>query len=77
RAMGADVVGMSTVPEVIAARHMGMRVLGLTIVTDLCFPDALDPIDVPTILRVAREAEHHLTAVTRAVVGELPSEPRT
>ncbi|MEX2529864.1 MAG: purine-nucleoside phosphorylase [Gemmatimonadota bacterium] len=77
RAMGADVVGMSTVPEVIAARHMGMRVLGLTIVTDLCFPDALDPIDVPTILRVAREAEPHLTAVTRAVVGELPSEPRT
>jgi purine-nucleoside phosphorylase len=77
RGLGADVVGMSTVPEVIAARHMGLRVLGLTIVTDLCFPDALEPIDVPTILRVASEAEPHLTAVTRAVVSELRSESPT
>ena len=71
RAMGADVVGMSTVPEVIVARHMDMRVLGLTIVTDLCLPDALDPADVATIIRTAAEAEPRLTSVIRDVVGEL------
>lgn len=71
RTLGADVVGMSTVPEVIVARHMGMRVLGLTIVTDLCLPDALEPADVATIIRTAAEAEPHLTAVIRDVVGQL------
>ncbi len=71
RQMGADVVGMSTVPEVIVARHMEMRVLGLTIVTDLCLPDDLEPVDVPTIIRTAGEAEPHLTAVIRDVVKNL------
>ncbi len=71
RRMGADVVGMSTVPEVIAARHMSMRVLGLTIVTDLCLPDALEPADVPTIIRTAAEAEPNLTTLIRDVVKEL------
>ena len=71
RWMGADVVGMSTVPEVIVARHMGMRVLGLTIVTDLCLPDALEPVDISTIIRAAAEAEPKLTAVMRDVVRTL------
>jgi purine-nucleoside phosphorylase len=71
RWMGADVVGMSTVPEVIVARQMGMKVLGLTIVTDLCLPDALEPVDISTIIRAAAEAEPKLTAVMRDVVRAL------
>jgi purine-nucleoside phosphorylase len=71
RWMGADVVGMSTVPEVIVARHMGMKVMGLTIVTDLCLPDALEPVDISTIIRAAAEAEPKLTAVMRDVVRTL------
>ncbi len=71
RALGADVVGMSTVPEVIVARHMGMRVLGMSIVTDACLPDALEEADVATIIRTAMQAEPSLTAVIRDVVGSL------
>jgi purine-nucleoside phosphorylase len=71
RTIGADVVGMSTVPEVIVARHGGMRVLGLSIITDLCLPDALEPTNLSDILRVAREAEPQLTTVVRGVVERL------
>jgi len=71
RLLGADVVGMSTVPEVITARHMGMRVLGLSIITDECLPDALEPVDVATILAVAARAEPDLTRLTTRVVEQL------
>jgi purine-nucleoside phosphorylase len=71
RSLGADVVGMSTVPEVIAARHMGVRVLGITIITDLCLPDALEPVNVPLILKTAAEAQPHLTRIVRDVVATL------
>lgn len=71
RRMGADIVGMSTVPEVIVARHMGLRVLGISIITDACLPDALEPADVPTIIRTAQEAEPDLTAIVRDVVATL------
>lgn len=71
RRMGADVVGMSTVPEVIVARHMGMRVLGLSIITDECFPDALEPVDVPAIIATAMNTEPRLTALIQAVVAQL------
>ncbi|MCX5755397.1 MAG: purine-nucleoside phosphorylase [Gemmatimonadetes bacterium] len=71
RAMGADVVGMSTVPEVIVARHGGMRVLGLSIVTDLCIPETLEPASLEKILAVAAKAEPNLTALVRGVVEAL------
>jgi len=69
RAAGADIVGMSTVPEVIAARHGGMRVLGLSIITNACLPDALEPADIDAIVRVAARAEPRLTSLVRAVLA--------
>lgn len=71
RTMGADVVGMSTVPEVIVARHMGMRVLGLSIITDECFPDALEVADISEIIAAANAAEPDLTRLIARVVGQL------
>ncbi len=71
RTIGADVVGMSTVPEVITARHGGTRVLGISIVTDECFPDTLEPVDVETIIRIAGEAEPKLTQLIRRTVSQL------
>jgi purine-nucleoside phosphorylase len=71
RAIGADVVGMSTVPEVIVAVHGGMRVLGISIITDACLPDALEPADVDRIIATASRAEPQLTALVRAVLERL------
>jgi len=71
RTLGADVVGMSTVPEVIVARHGGMRVLGLSIITDQCLPDALAAASLEQIVSVARLAEPKLSAVVKGVVGRL------
>ena len=71
RAAGADVVGMSTVPEVIVAVHQGMRVLGLSIITDVCLPDALTVASVPEIIAVARSAEPRLTELVRGVLERL------
>ena len=71
RNIGADVVGMSTVPEVIVAIHAGMRVLGLSIITDMCLPDALEPATVERIIAVANRAEPNLTAIVRGVLDRL------
>jgi purine-nucleoside phosphorylase len=71
RTLGADVVGMSTVPEVIVAIHGGMRVLGLSIITDQCLPDALEPASVEQIIAVAGRAEPALTAVVTGVLERL------
>jgi purine-nucleoside phosphorylase len=71
RAIGADVVGMSTVPEVITAVHLGMRVLGVSIITDQCLPDALAPTSVEQIIAVARAAEPALTALAGGVLERL------
>ena len=69
RAIGADVVGMSTVPETIVAVHSGMRVLGLSIITDMCDPDALEPATVEKIIAVANRAEPALTTLVRRRAG--------
>lgn len=71
RGIGADVVGMSTIPEVIAANHMGIPCLGFSIVTDECFPDALHPVDIARILKVAGEAEPKMTLIMKKVVERI------
>jgi purine-nucleoside phosphorylase len=68
RAMGADVVGMSTVPEVIVAGHQGMRTIGISIITDQCLPDALEPAEISRIIETAGRAEPHLTRLIAALV---------
>ncbi len=69
RNIGADVVGMSTVPEVIVAVHCGMRIVGFSIVTDMCLPDALKAADVASIIAVANEAEPKLRALVMGVLA--------
>ncbi|HEU4641814.1 MAG TPA: purine-nucleoside phosphorylase [Gemmatimonadaceae bacterium] len=71
RALGGDVVGMSTVPEVIVAVHGGMRVLGLSIITDRCLPDALEPATLEQIVAAATAAEPKLATVVRGVLERL------
>jgi purine-nucleoside phosphorylase len=71
RGMGADVVGMSTVPEVIVASHAGMRVLGFSIVTDLCLPDALEPANIKQIIEVAGRGGERLTRLIPRILERL------
>lgn len=71
RTIGADAVGMSTVPEVIVARHAGMHVLAISVITDECLPDALEPVSLPEILSAAAAAEPHLASIFKGVVAEL------
>ncbi|MCF6170349.1 MAG: purine-nucleoside phosphorylase [Bacteroidales bacterium] len=71
RTMGADVVGMSTVPEVIVAHHMGMRVAAISVVTDLCDPDNLQPVDIEDILANAALAEKDLVKIFLQLIGHL------
>ena len=58
--MGADIVGMSTVPECITATHAGLKTVGFSIVTDMCLPDALEPADIKKILKVAAQGGEQL-----------------
>ena len=71
RLIGADVVGMSTVPEVIVARHQGMRVLGFSLVTDMGLPDALKPTNLAEILATAAKAEPLLKKIMTRAIEEM------
>ena len=72
RGIGADVVGMSTVPEVIVAVHGKMKSIGFSVITDMCLPDALEPTSHEEIIEVAKEAEKKLSRIVRRVVEKLP-----
>ena len=71
RAIGCDVVGMSTVPEVIVGVHANMRILGLSIITDMCLPDALEPAVLEEIIEVANVAEKKVRGLVKRVIAEL------
>jgi purine-nucleoside phosphorylase len=71
RTIGADVVGMSTVPEVIVGVHAKMRILGISVITDVCLPDALEPVSLPDIIATANEAEKKLRVLVKRVVAAL------
>lgn len=71
KAMGADVVGMSTVPEVLVAVHAGLKVLGLSVVTDLCLPDHLEPVEISRILATAAKGGEKLARLIPRIIGAL------
>lgn len=73
RTIGGDAVGMSTVPEVLAARHMDLRVCAVSVITDECLPDALEPLTLEDALAAAREADPKLSAIFEEVVANLPA----
>lgn len=72
KAMGADVVGMSTVPEVLVAIHAGLKVVGFSVVTDLCLPDCLEPVEVPKILENAAKGGAKLAKLIPKVLAAIP-----
>ena len=71
RTIGSDVIGMSTIPEVISAVHMGMEVLGISVITDECFPEALEPVSIEDVLAAANMAEPKMTRVFTGVLERL------
>lgn len=72
RLIGADVVGMSTVPEVIVGVHSKMKIVGFSVITDMCLPDHLEPAELADIIATANEAEPKLRTLVRRLVGALP-----
>ena len=71
RKLGGDAVGMSTVPEVIVARHMGLPCCAISVLTDECDPEHLEPVDIADILAAAAVAEPQLTMVYTELIGRL------
>lgn len=74
RTIGADVVGMSTTPEVTVARHMDLRVMAIGVITDECFPDTLQPVTLEEVLEAAGIAEPKLTTIMSEIVVSLDEE---
>lgn len=73
RQMGADAVGMSTVPEVIVARQLGLRCCAISVITDLCLPETLEVADIEKIIAAAAKAEPDLTQLFRELIDDMPS----
>ncbi len=71
KVMGADAVGMSTVPEVIVAHHMGIKVAAVSVITDLCDPDNIEPADINEIIANAGKAEKDLVLLFKELVATL------
>ena len=71
RTIGGDAVGMSTVPEVIVANHMGLPVFAISVLTDEGFPEELEPVSIDTILAIAAEAEPKLTLILKELIATL------
>jgi len=71
RLIGADAVGMSTVPEVIVAKHSGLKVLGISCITDECIPDRLEPVDIHKIIKIAKLSEPKMTRLVKKVLEEI------
>ncbi len=71
RIIGADAVGMSTVPESIVANHMGMKCFGMTIITDLCDPDFLQPLTVEEVIEVASKSEPKMTLLMKKLIERI------
>ncbi len=71
RLIGADAVGMSTVPEVIVAKHSGLKVLGISCITDECFPDKLQPVNLAKLIKVANLTEPKMTRLIKGILGEI------
>jgi purine-nucleoside phosphorylase len=71
RIIGGDVVGMSTVPEVIVANHMSMPVFAISVITDEGFPETLKPVSIPEIVAVAQAAEPKLTFILKELIANL------
>ena len=69
RIIGGDAVGMSTVPEVIVANHMGIPVFAISVLTDEGFTDVLEPVSLEEIIRVAEEAEPKLTLILKNLIA--------
>ena len=72
RGIGADAVGMSTIPEVIVGVHSNLRNLGISVITDMCLPDALEPVQLEDIISTANAAEKRLRVLVRRIIEEMP-----
>jgi purine-nucleoside phosphorylase len=70
RGIGADVVGMSTVPEILVGVHSGMRNVGISVIIDVCLADALEPVNIDDIIATANTAEKKMRVLVRRLVQE-------